>query len=475
MIAAKSFLNPYLKNEICDILNPLKNDSAYFKVATDTRAKSDGHAFIAIQGEKYDAFTFLKPLLKNIPLVIYQQNEKNLLLAKEWSKEFPETTFVAVKNSVTYLQKLASVHVRDWYANTDIHHLIAISGSNGKTTTKEMLYHLLKNTMHSEVIATQKNNNNHIGVPLTIFDIDPRKTKAAVVEFGSNHPGEMKVLCDLAFPNVGITTNIGHTHMEFFSELKDVFIEEGLIFEAVMKETNKLGIFLINDDDEFLKTFPNTQHSLRFSTINKNAQVFYSFDTSAVNINFNDGKNFKLRNDNITGRHNFLNLANAFVIAQKLFPSLEKNLIEAATSFHPTPNRSQWISFEGKDVFLDAYNANPSSMKAALLGFLETAQSQKITKENVFVVVGEMKELGAKAPQYHGEFAGWIKTLDIPHIFYIGDFHDEVHKNAPHVQCFRNVEEAQNSFLMNLKKSQKCFIKASRSLQLERLVGITKG
>lgn len=475
MISAKIFFDQQLVNHITQVFNKSNDIEILYDISTDTRSYEQGQAFIAIKGEKYDAFQFLAPLLSKIPLVVFESSPENMNLVKTWAKEYEKTCFIAVKNSVSYLQLLASVHVKHWHAQTSVHHLIAISGSNGKTTTKEMLYHLLKNVLKNDVIATKKNNNNHIGVPLTLLDIHPYKTKAAVVEFGSNHPGEMNVLCNLAHPNVGITTNIGHTHMEFFNELTDVFKEEGLIYHAIMKETSQKGLFLINDDDEFLKTFQDTPGSKRFSTSHKNTHLHYELGHDFANITFQNFERYTVKNIYITGNHNFLNLANAFVIATTLFPEHTNEFLQAATTFQPTSNRSEWITFAEREIFLDAYNANPSSMKAALLGFLDLAKSQNISFSGVLVVVGEMKELGTRAPQYHGEFAHWLKNLNLPHIFYIGDFRSEIQKECPHIRCFSKVEDAKDEFLQMLKNSKKCFIKASRSLQLERLVGITKG
>lgn len=475
MIALKSFDHEVISSQIVQTWNKGVCTQTHYKIDTDSRSYIGGNAFLAIRGEKYDAFKLLAPLLKSIPLVVFEATIENLALAETFANEYTKTYFIAVKNSVSYLQELASIHVRDWYEHSKTHYLIAISGSNGKTTTKEMLYHLLKNILGNEVIATQKNNNNHIGVPLTIFDIHPQITKASVVEFGSNHPGEMKVLCDLAHPNVGITTNIGHTHMEFFEDLKDVYLEEALIYHAVMKETKNSGLFLINADDIFLKTLKCESNSKIFSSEDRSADAFYEYTVNGVKIDLKNMGQFILSNDHVTGRHNFLNLANAFTLAVSLFPQFRVELQAAASTFMPTPNRSQWIQYAGKDIFLDAYNANPSSMKAALLGFLEMAQNLGLKKSELLVVIGEMKELGIKSSSYHAEFAAWIKGLELQHIIYVGNYHDEVLSACSHMRVFDNVEKAKDTFQKMLENSQKCFIKASRSLQLERLVGITKG
>jgi UDP-N-acetylmuramoyl-tripeptide--D-alanyl-D-alanine ligase len=478
MISLKTFTDKKLYAHIIKVWNQKDYESQNVKrivIETDTRTYREGNAFFAIKGEIHDPFKYLEKNLINMPLVVFESNQENNEMAETWSKNYPHTQFISVKNSVRYLQLLSELHVQEWYQISKIHYQIAISGSNGKTTTKEMLYHILNQVFGNEVIGTKKNNNNHIGVPLTLLEIHPEKTKVAVVEFGSNHPGEMKVLCDLAHPNVGITTNIGFTHMEFFNDLRDVFVEEGQIFYEVMQQTSNQGLFLINEDDNLLKEFNNHQGTKRFSINNPKVDFFYEISTNSVKIHYKNGQQISLTNDYITGSHNFINLANAYVLASELFPFESEKSRLAAASFKPTANRSQWIIFQEKDIFLDAYNANPSSMRAALDSFIKHCLSQGMKKSELLIVVGEMKELGAKSASYHYEFAKWLAELDLDHVIYVGGYQDEIKKACSKIIVVDNVEKAQNYFQLYLKTSKKCFIKASRSLQLERLVGITKG
>lgn len=475
MISVRNFTNEKLKSQIDQMWNQDKCEVKSVVIETDTRVYRRGNAFFAIKGEKHDPFKYVEDILVEIPLIVFESTEENNQLARNWAKKFPKTFFISVKNSIRFLQSLSELHVLDWYSSTTTHYQIAISGSNGKTTTKEMLYHILSHVFGKDIIGTKKNNNNHIGVPLTLLDINPNSTKAAVVEFGSNHPGEMKVLCDLAHPNVGITTNIGFTHMEFFNELKDVFVEEGEIFHEIMKQTKQKGFFLINDDDEFVKTFPNFSNTKRFSCTNPMAEYFYEIFVDRVKIKISQKKEINIKNAHITGSHNFSNLANALVIAQELFPEKLDDMCLAASSFKPTANRSQWIIFQNKDIFLDAYNANPSSMKAALRSFVDYCLELGLKKSDLLVIIGEMKELGMKSAEFHYEFAQWLSTLGLPHVIYVGNFQSEIKSGCPNVLTVDNVENVVKTFENKLANSKKCFIKASRSLQLERLIGITKG
>jgi UDP-N-acetylmuramoyl-tripeptide--D-alanyl-D-alanine ligase len=476
MISSKILSNKDFKAHVIQVLNHGVSVPEMLPVSTDSRNSLKNSCFFAIKGERHDAFHFLEEKLQDFPVVIFEHNLENANLALTWAKKYLNTQFISVKNSVQALQILAHLHVQNWYNTASTHHLIAISGSNGKTTTKEMLYFLLSSALGGSVTATQKNNNNHIGVPLTLFQIHCKETQVAVVEFGSNHPGEMKVICDIATPNIGVVTNVGHTHMEFFSTLEDVFKEEGLIYDAVMSTTNGKGLFLINEDDELLKKLPSRAQTKKFSCVDKNADCFYDITGHRAQVNLKNIGEFTLLNSNIMGKHNFVNLCNAFSLSCLLFPNKTKEFIRAAQNFLPTPNRSEWKHYKQKEVFLDAYNANPSSMKVSLESFIQESKEQGLSLSEVLIVVGEMKELGPRAASYHEEFSKWLASLgSAADIIYVGGFHEEIRKNCSWTYLAHNVDEAKKVFEEKLKNKKKCFIKASRSLQLERLLDITKG
>lgn len=452
-------------NEMIDNLNLDWDLKKRFVV--DTREYQNGDAFIAIPGQRVNPLNLIKDLLvKGCEYVFYQKSEENDSIIKNYQGEFPTAKFIAVKNSIAFIQELAHLHVKEWLKDKS-HTLFAISGSNGKTTHKEMLTHIMEAILPGRVVSTQKNNNNHLGVPLTLLNVS-EETQFVVLELGSNHPGEIKFLCDIALPNAGITTNIGATHLEFFGTEREVFLEEGYLYYAVKENTDGKGFFLINQNDKFLKELADTEGSKRFSS-NDDGQVKMTF--------FPDGAKLgevEVHNAYITGEHNKSNLVTCAYIAVNFFPQFKEKIIQAAATFRPTPNRSQWIKVEEANVFLDAYNANPSSMKAALQGFKEQLLQDGMSLDQSCVVLGDMNELGVSSAAYHQEIGTFVKELGFNNIIFIGRFAQDYIKGAKAGHAYENAAqfkaEYQKSYLRELSYH---FIKGSRSLQLESLFDIT--
>ena len=292
-----------------------------------------------------------------------------------------------------------------------------------------------------------------------------------VLELGSNHPGEIKVLCDIATPNAGLITNIGATHLEFFGTEEKVFEEEGYLFEAVAKFTDGRGFILQNIDDPFLKKLKPTEGTVPYGESSA-AQAKVSFSEKGGSIDYK-GRVLSVSNDLITGKHNKLNLITCAFIAQHFYPELEKDIIASASSFKPTKNRSEWMDFEGRSVFLDAYNANPSSMKAALQGFKESVEQQGHKLNETCVVLGDMNELGESGPLYHKEVSDYVKSLGFPHVYFVGRFASDYQRGFPEGHARKSSAEFKEEYRNEcLKKFAFHFIKGSRSLQLESLFDI---
>jgi UDP-N-acetylmuramoyl-tripeptide--D-alanyl-D-alanine ligase len=438
---------------------------------TDTRKYKNPSVFVAIPGVKVNPLDIINPLLdQGCPVVVYQKNAENDQKAKALSGKYPTTEFIPVTDSVTFLQEYSHHHIVEWKSLNPKNTVFAISGSNGKTTHKEMLSHILNSVFPGKVTWTEKNNNNHLGVPLTLFQVSP-EMNFVVLELGSNHPGEIKVLCDIAVPNAGLTTNIGATHLEFFGTEKEVFLEEGLLYHAVKAETSGNGFYLVNKDDPFLKTFEKTNGSVAYGESSE-AEAKISFRDNGASITYK-GKTLTATNDHITGRHNKLNLITCLFIATHFFPERESKLIEAATSFQPTKNRSQWMSYEGKDVFLDAYNANPSSMKAALQGFKESVLAKGKKLSEACVVLGDMYELGDKTPEYHEDVAKFVKELGFTNAYFVGRLSQYYLKGYPEGKSREGSSQFRDEYRRDcLTKYSIHFIKGSRGIQLETLFDI---
>ena len=441
---------------------------------TDTRKYHHPSFFVAIPGVKVNPLDVLDNLLsQNCPFIVFQEDSENLQKVSKLKTRFPKTSFVPVSDSVTFLQELSHHHIEAWKKLSHNNTVFAISGSNGKTTHKEMLAHILKSIKPGKIVATEKNNNNHLGVPLTLLQVNDQ-TEMVVLELGSNHPGEIKVLCDISSPNAGLTTNIGATHLEFFGTEEKVFDEEGYLYHAVKEGTHCEGFFLINKDDNFLKRFPSFDGSVTYGE-SGDVEARVSFLENGGQIKYKD-QNLVATNDHITGRHNKLNLITCVFIANHFFPEHREKIIAAAAEFRPTKNRSEWIEFESKPVFLDAYNANPSSMKAALEGFKESVLEQGLSLDESCVVLGDMNELGDSSPVYHQDVGRFVQSLGFNNVYFVGRFSAEYLKGYTRSSGSgrASTSEFKSEFRSEvLKKYRIHFIKGSRSLQLESLFDIT--
>ncbi len=443
-----------------------------YKICTDTRKYHHPSVFVAIPGAKVNPLDVIDSLLEHkCPLVIYQADAENEAKAKTLATKYPSTQFVAVTDSIIFLQELSHHHIVEWKKLRKKNTIFAISGSNGKTTHKEMLSFILNAIKPKKIIATEKNNNNHLGVPLTLLQVSD-ETEMVILELGSNHPGEIKVLCDISVPNAGLTTNIGATHLEFFGSEEKVFDEEGYLYHAVKEVTQSEGFYLINKDDQFLKRFEKFKGAITYGE-GPDVMARISYLENGAQISFN-GNTLNATNSNITGRHNKLNLITCVFIAHHFFPEYREQIIAAAADFRPTKNRSEWIEFEGRPVYLDAYNANPSSMRAALEGFKDSVIDQGLSLDEACVVLGDMNELGDSSPQYHQDLGAFIKNLGFKHVYFVGRFSDHYLKGFSQAAGRPSTSKFKSEYRDQvLKKYRIHFIKGSRSLQLESLFDIT--
>lgn len=462
-----------LISKCASVLSDYKGAHESLNICTDTRKYHHPAAFVAIPGAKVNPLDVIEKLLsEGCPLVIFQDDETNRSIVTNLKKNHPKTEFLAVSDSVTFLQEISHEHIVQWQKKSPRNIVFAISGSNGKTTHKEMLSHILKNVVGpSKIVATEKNNNNHLGVPLTLLDVKD-ETQFVVLELGSNHPGEIKVLCDIAHPQAGLTTNIGATHLEFFGSEEKVFEEEGYLFHAVNELTSGKGFFLINIDDSYLKSFKKTPGSITYGE-NKEADAKVSYTDQGAKISY-QGKILEVSNTHITGQHNKLNLITTLFIAQNFYPELTDAFTKSAAEFRPTKNRSEWIEFSGKPVYLDAYNANPSSMKASLSGFKESVLAQGLNLNESCVVLGDMNELGDATPTYHRDLGQFIGELGFTNVHFVGRFSQHYLAGFPSGKGHASSQEFKREYREQcLKDFAIHFIKGSRSLQLESLFDIT--
>ena len=355
-----------------------------FRFTTDSRAITPGCIFFALKGDNFNGNTFaIQALEKGAAYAVIDENigENDRLI------------FVA--DVLIFMQEVANFH-RKCY---DIP-VLGICGSNGKTTTKNLIYAVL--TRKYKTHCTQGNFNNHIGVPITLLQM-PQDAEIAVIELGTNNPGEIAALCTIAEPNFGLITNIGKEHLEGFGTLEAVAKEESEIFHYLLKYQ---GTAFINQDDEWLTRMSRgIEKKILFSK--EKCDI-----TSLVpSISFTY-KNMAFTSP-LMGDYNLDNILTAVAIGEYFNIGLHE-IKEGIATYHPDNNRSQLIEKGTNTIILDAYNANPSSMQVAIRNFANMPQPQKV------LILGDMFEMGPTANQEHDELLQWAVTFGFTHIYTLG-------------------------------------------------------
>ena len=363
----------------------------YFKesssVSTDTRLINKGSIFFALKGENFDGNKFAEEAIKS---------GASYAVIDDQSLNNPK--FIKVKNVLKSLQDLSKFH-RSKLLKTKI---IALTGSNGKTTTKELISEVLKKKY--KIISTIGNLNNHIGVPLTLLRIK-QNTEIAIVEMGANHLNEIKLLTDLINPDFGLITNFGKAHLEGFGSIEGVIKGKSELYDFLIKNDKKA---FINNDDYIQNQFIGNKIS--FSKEDKSNYIFKEVkDTNYAGLNYNDF----IVDSKLTGNYNYHNIAFATSIGLYFNISIEK-IKEAISNYIPSNNRSQIIKKNNKLIILDAYNANPTSMISAINSLI-VKQGKKS------VILGDMFELGNQSEKEHHDLIDFCVKNNFENIFLIGN------------------------------------------------------
>ena len=406
-------------------------------ICTDTRNIQPDSIFFALKGENFNGNTFAEIALdKGASLVIADDpdyaTEENIIL---------------VDNALSCLQSLATYHRN--YCNARV---IALTGSNGKTTTKELIYAVLSKKYRT--IATKGNLNNHIGVPLTLLSIK-EDTEMAIVEMGANHLGEIEFLANIAQPDFGYITNFGKAHLEGFGGEEGVIKGKSELYEY-LKAHNK-HIFLNADDPVQTKKLATYIKKLGYSS--DNPQYYNIKLTSSdpfVSLTVED-MSISTR---LIGTYNFTNCSAAILIGKYFNVPLE-DIKVALENYVPKNNRSQLLKKNGHNIILDAYNANPTSMKAALDNFNEMKAAHKT------VFLGDMFELGKSANEEHQNIANVVGDMKFDMAFLIGENFNSTRTN---LKKFSNFEELSLFLQSHELPDGDILIKGSRGMALERIL-----
>jgi UDP-N-acetylmuramoyl-tripeptide--D-alanyl-D-alanine ligase len=426
-----------------------------FQVCTDSRNYKSGELFYAINGEKFDGFDYIDGVIeKKCPLVVFESNEKNLKKLEELNSK--ATCFIEVENSLEYLHDMGRTRREEFKSDGGV--IIGITGSNGKTSHKEMMKDLLESAFPGVIHSTKGNLNNHIGVPLTLLDLE-KKHQICILEMGTNHPGEIPFLCELSDHDHGLITNIGASHLEFFHTEESVFNEKRALFDHVEKKNN--NFFVVPGNDTFLST-------LSGQTLSKT-----TFNKSDSKVEFEVmGSVFEFENAKLGGDYNYSNMVTCLSLLCLIYPEKMENFLVAASSYRlPEMNRANWVTKNNFTIFLDAYNANPSSMKASLEYFDQYVQCKDLSKNNALIVLGDMNELGEKSAEYHLEIGKILKEIQFENLVFVGKFANHYKRGAGVGKVCGKVDELVVKDL-KLENITHVFIKGSRSLQLESLIDI---
>ncbi|MDA9773870.1 UDP-N-acetylmuramoyl-tripeptide--D-alanyl-D-alanine ligase [Saprospiraceae bacterium] len=406
-------------------------------ICTDTRKISKDVLFVALVGENFDGNIFVLEALA--------QGAKYALVSDE--KYATHDSCILVDDTLIILQELSSYH-RDYI---DIP-ILALTGSNGKTTTKELCAHVLESKF--QLKYTPGNLNNHIGVPLTLLSFD-KSINFGIVEMGANHLYEIKRLCEIAKPNFGLITNIGKAHIGEFGGAENIKKAKLEMYDYISANE---GVFFYNQDYPDLKNnVQSYKNSIGYSsTLAKGINITIHSTDPFIKYSLGDSVEATLE---LGGLHNVENVKAAIAVALYFNIQVEE-LINQLSSFKAPSNRSQWMNTEENELFMDAYNANPSSVEMAIEYF------RSLTDKDTLVIIGDMLELGRYSNEEH--LAVYTKLVSCELDFYL------IGKNflgsCPDDNRIFSTKELMEEKLIHDKPTGKAILlKASRSMELETL------
>ncbi|WP_298136491.1 UDP-N-acetylmuramoyl-tripeptide--D-alanyl-D-alanine ligase [Flavobacterium sp.] len=407
-------------------------------VSIDTRNIQENSFFVAIKGERFDANTFAQEAInKGASYVIIDNKDY-----------FIDERTILVENSLVVLQELATFH-RNFLKLP----IIALTGSNGKTTTKELINVVLSKKYN--VKATIGNLNNHIGVPLTILSFN-ENTEIGIVEMGANHQKEIEFLCKIAQPDFGYITNFGKAHLEGFGGVEGVIKGKSEMYSYLRLNNKKV---FINLDDNIQVEKSTEIEKITFSNTDANATIFIkNLEANPfVSVAFNN----VIVNSHLIGLYNANNI-NAAIVIGNYFGVSDLNIKEAVEAYIPENNRSQLIKKGSNEIILDAYNANPSSMKVALENFIQ------LHKDNKVIIIGDMFELGDESMIEHQNIIKMLISQNSITMFFVGDyfFRNKIVKS--NFNFYKNFEDFSNDFKVIKFENSILLIKGSRGMALER-------
>ncbi|WP_199912650.1 UDP-N-acetylmuramoyl-tripeptide--D-alanyl-D-alanine ligase [Muricauda brasiliensis] len=408
-------------------------------ICTDTRKITENCLFFALKGPNFNGNAFAKDAL-----------DKGAAYAIIDEEEFKTSDrFLLFEDVLTTLQQLATFH-----RNYSRARIVSLTGSNGKTTTKELINAVLSKKYST--IATRGNLNNHIGVPLTLLSIK-EDTEIAIVEMGANHKKEIEFLCSIAQPDFGYITNFGKAHLEGFGGVEGVIQGKSELYDYLIGHDKY--VFLNADDDIQKEKLANYTKKMGFSTSDHQfynikflgADPYVSLEVEGIEIQ-----------TQLVGKYNFPNCC-AAILMGKYFNVAIEDIKSAIEGYRPENNRSQLLSKNGFDIILDAYNANPTSMKAALENFNLMKAKRKT------LIIGDMFELGSTAAEEHQAIANFANELQFDETYLVGE---NFYATKTSLNKFKSFDALKEHLIKNPLEKASMLIKGSRGMALERVLEV---
>ena len=409
-------------------------------IVIDTRKITPNAFFVALKGDRFDANTFAVEAL--------QLGASHVLIDNP--SYYIDQRTIVVRDALATLQELA--HFHRTHLGLPI---IALTGSNGKTTTKELIHAVLSQKYVCK--ATVGNLNNHIGVPLTLLSFDAQ-TEIGIVEMGANHQKEIEFLCALASPDFGYITNFGKAHLEGFGGVEGVIKGKSEMYGYLRSHYKK--VFINADDpiqlaqsesiDAYTFSAYNTQVDVQISAIQANPFVSLCHEGAKVQ-------------SQLIGLYNATNICAAITIGT-YFSVATADIHSAIANYIPTNNRSQLLQKNGNEIILDAYNANPSSMAVAVANFAQLQHSSKI------MILGDMFELGEESAAEHAALVKLVSQTTVPCTYFVGPCFYAHRIDSPVMQFFNSYADFEKFCTTTHFQNALLLIKGSRGMALERIV-----
>ena len=409
-------------------------------VSIDSRNIKPNDVFFAIKGLNFDGNKFAVQAIENGASHVISDD---LEISKISDK------IIYVNDSIQTLQELANFHRK--FIDTKI---IAITGSNGKTTSKELIFSVLKSRY--KTIATKGNLNNHLGVPLTILSMN-KETEIGIVEMGANHLREIDFLCKIAEPDFGYITNFGNAHLEGFKSLEGVIRGKSELY-TYLRDNDKV-IFYNSENLKQSSILNNYSNSFSFGSNSKSNCILNKLKSkNCISIKYNEESIVS----NIYGDYNFENISIAIAIGCYFKIGVEQ-IKKGVESYLPENNRSQILKKRNNTIILDAYNANPSSMDLAISSF------ENINTTNKMIIAGDMFELGQESNKYHQQIINYLEKSTNTLTYVVGvNFCKTNHSKK--IKSFPSTKELINNISKLNISNYSILIKGSRTMQLEKIV-----